>query len=110
MRFLLEALAQASVQRRLKVTSVVSGGAAGIDTLGEIWARSQHLAVHRYPADWARYGKAAGPIRNRQMALNAEALLAIWDGKSPGTAHMIGVARQLGLRVFVYQPNKTHDN
>jgi hypothetical protein len=52
--------------------------------------------------DWESFGKAAGPIRNEEMADNAEALLAIWDGSSRGTISMIELARKKGLRVFVY--------
>jgi hypothetical protein len=54
-----------------------------------------------FPADWKTHGKAAGPIRNRQMAKNAEALIALWDGNSRGTKNMIETATKLGLKVYV---------
>jgi uncharacterized phage-like protein YoqJ len=42
-----------------------------------------------YPANWRKYGKRAGHRRNQQMADNADALIALWDGESPGTRDMI---------------------
>lgn len=84
------------------ISEVVSGGATGVDAQGETWAQSQNIPVKRFPADWAKHGKAAGPIRNGQMADYAEALIAIWDGQSRGTKNMIEQARKKGLRVYVH--------
>jgi hypothetical protein len=71
--------------------------------MGEDWARRNDKLLLFYPANWNLYGKRAGPIRNAQMAQEADALIALWDGVSPGTRGMIAIARQRGLRVFVYQ-------
>ena len=87
---------------RFKVTEVVSGGAKGIDTLGEAWAVERKIPVKRMPADWITYGKKAGVLRNQQMAEYADALVAIWDGASKGTAHMISYAKRKGIKTFVY--------
>lgn len=85
-----------------EITSVVSGRASGVDEYGETFAViGRYLPLHVYPADWERYKKAAGPIRNKEMAENAEALLAVWDGKSPGTKNMINTARKLKLMVHI---------
>ena len=86
----------------MEITEVVSGRAPGVDRLGEAWAKQNGIPVIPFPADWTRYGKAAGPIRNSQMAQNAEALLAVWDGVSDGTADMIEKADARNLRVFVW--------
>lgn len=88
---------------RGEITQVVSGCARGPDTHGEVWAARQKIAVQRFPAEWARFGRSAGPTRNRAMARNADALIAVWNGSSPGTAHMIREATRRGLRVFVYR-------
>ena len=88
--------------RHLPITTVVSGCAAGVDSLGERWAFENDISIVRYPADWASYQNRAGLVRNVQMAHNADALVAIWDGVSPGTRHMIKVARNLGLGVHIY--------
>ena len=54
-----------------------------------------------YPADWERHGRAAGPIRNEEMAEVSDALIAFWDGKSRGTKSMIEIAMRKGLQVAV---------
>lgn len=77
---------------------IVSGGAKGADKLGEQYAKERGYKLQVYPADWDQYGKAAGPIRNKQMAENADALVAFWDGKSLGTKNMIDEATKHGLK------------
>lgn len=90
---------------RAKDITVISGCALGVDTFGIRWAEERGLPVMRYPADWDRYGKSAGPRRNSQMAVVADALVALWDGESPGTRHMIQEADKRGLRVYVFSPH-----
>jgi hypothetical protein len=87
-------------------TEIVSGGAAGVDRMGEDFARAAGIPCRRFPANWSAHGKAAGPIRNREMAAHAEALIAIWDGSSRGTANMVHEAEARGLRVFVFTPGR----
>jgi len=93
-----------------EITEVVSGGARGVDAMGETYAKDQGLPLSLFPADWRAHGKAAGPIRNREMAAYAEALVAIWDGESRGTKNMIDEASKRGLVIYVYrldqQPTK----
>lgn len=97
------ALVEAAVSESgFAVSQVVSGTATGVDLLGEQWAARRRIPVARFPADWDRYGKRAGHIRNRKMAENADALVAIWDGVSKGTANMIEQASAMGLKVHIY--------
>lgn len=83
-----------------EITEVVSGGAPGADRLGEKWGHENGVFVTVFEADWDKYGKAAGPMRNSNMARYADALIAI-DTGGPGTRDMISQARVKGLRVFV---------
>jgi|TARA_R100000482_G_scaffold69309_1_gene26108 hypothetical protein len=76
---------------------IISGGAAGADFWGELYARDYNYKVKRYPANWDTHGKRAGYLRNEAMAANADALVALWDGTSRGTQHMINIAAQRGL-------------
>ena len=85
------------------ISAVVSGKARGVDRLGEQWAREYSVPVKEFPADWNRHGKAAGPIRNRQMADYAGALIAIWDGESHGTKDMIVQARKNNLMIYIHR-------
>lgn len=73
----------------LDPTEIVSGGAKGVDKAGETFAvYTDSLDVTIFQADWDKHGKAAGPIRNREMSQYADALLLIWDGESRGAANM----------------------
>lgn len=80
---------------------IVSGTARGADKLGERYAKKRGYNVEMFPADWENKGRAAGYIRNADMANNADALIAFWDGTSHGTAHMIDIARKKNLPVRV---------
>lgn len=83
---------------------IVSGTARGADKLGEAYAYSRGFAVKRFPADWDGFGKAAGHIRNKQMAMYADAVIAFWDGRSRGAMSMIYLARakEMPLTVIKY--------
>ena len=77
-------------ESQFQITTVISGG-----------ARERNIPLEIFNADWNTHGRAAGHIRNRQMADNADALIAVWDGKSKGTRNMIETAKKLGLKVHV---------
>ncbi len=83
------------------ITEVVSGGCRGVDEMGEEFARAMGIPCRIFMAQWKDYGKSAGPMRNHKMASYADALIAIWDGKSRGTKNMIETATKMGLKVFV---------
>lgn len=82
-------------------------GQGGADLLGKKWAILNGVPIKNFPADWDKYGKAAGPIRNAQMAEYADYLIAFWDGKSRGTKNMIETMINLGLHgeVLLYDYN-----
>ena len=80
---------------------VISGTADGADKLGEEWGKDKHAIISRFPPDWNKHGKAAGPIRNSQMADAADMCVVFWDGKSKGTKNMIETALSKGLLVKV---------
>jgi hypothetical protein len=84
-----------------KPTLVLCGMAPGADTIGYMWAKDNNIPVEEYPAAWHKYGRQAGFIRNVDMAKNADALLALWNGYSKGTGHMIDIARKLNLKSYV---------
>ena len=87
-------------------TVVLSGAARGVDAWGEEAAQRLGIPVERFPAQWHKDGhfdRAAGMKRNALMAEHAQALLAVWDGKSRGTAHMIKCATEKGLQVHVFR-------
>lgn len=80
---------------------IVCGKARGADSLGEQYAKEKGYEIRYFPADWKSLGKSAGYKRNEQMAQNADALVAFWDGQSRGAKHMIDLACKYGLDVRV---------
>lgn len=82
---------------------VLSGRARGVDTLGERWAMANNLPVEYFYPQWTLLGNRAGIVRNVEMVQSADALVALWDGKSRGTTHMIQTAARFGLVVAVFR-------
>ena len=100
-------VAQAIYSSPFSVSEIVSGGARGVDTLGEHWAYEHARPVTKFVPDWDKFGKGAGFRRNDQMAEYADALIAVWDGKSKGTEHMIKTMEALGKPVHVHRVDAT---
>jgi len=82
-------------------TTIVHGGARGVDATADAAARAAGLAVEVVPADWTRLGRAAGPIRNRAMVESCHRLVAFWDGSSRGTKSAIDAARAAKKELLV---------
>lgn len=68
-----------------KVYEIVSGGADGVDQLGEQYTKKWDIPCTAFHPNWDELGQAAGPARNRHMAEYADTPLALWDGESSGT-------------------------
>jgi len=90
------------IARIEKIDKIVSGGANGVDTLAERYARENNIPVQIFHADWDKYGKAAGMIRNKSIWKNANYGLAIWDGISRGTKNSIEIAEKSGIPIIVF--------
>ena len=93
------------IKHKLGIPTIVSGTADGADKLGEKFANQYGLSVERCPANWDRYGKMAGMIRNRKMAMIATHCIVFWDGYSRGSYNMIELATEyeLVLNVVKYE-------
>jgi len=87
---------------RNEVTEIISGGANGADKLGEILAAKLNKTLTIMPAEWDKYGKAAGYRRNEDMAELGDAVLVLYDGVSKGSKHMIELAKKHNKKVWVY--------
>ena len=85
----------------LTISKILSGGATGADSLGEQYAREHNIPIMRFDADWIKFGRSAGPIRNTNMAKFGDVLVAFWDGKSRGTYDMISKMEQKSKPVFI---------
>lgn len=92
-----------------EITEIVSGGARGVDMLGEQWA-----GMHGYPVkqfyvtsmEWECFGRQAGIIRNGKMARYADALILVWDGESRGSANMLEQAQKKGMKIHLVRVDK----
>ena len=89
-----------------EIGEIVCGEAKGADTYGRIYAESHDIPVKSFPADWAAYGKAAGYMRNKDMALYAHKAIFFWDGSSPGTKDMIEKMAAAGKDHLIIEYNK----
>lgn len=79
----------------IKEVVIIEGGARGVDTIAKYWAMFNNIPYEEYPADWNKYGKSAGIVRNKIMVENANYVLILWDGKSKGTKNDIDLCKKL---------------
>ena len=86
---------------KISITQIISGGAGGPDRAGEMWAAENDIEIVSMKPNWA-LGRGAGLIRNGEMVERAEALIALYDGQSRGTADTIAKMRRKGCEVFVH--------
>lgn len=93
---------QGFIDSGLNPTEIVSGCANGVDRLGEHLAKELNIPCALFPANWEDLGKRAGYVRNVEMARYADGLLAFWNGRSPGTKHMIDIAKKEQMLLYVY--------
>ena len=78
------------------IGAVVTGGARGVDTIAERWAKRNGLEWICYLPQWDVYGKRAGMIRNCEMVDFCDILISFWDGKSVGTLQAIEYCKKIG--------------
>lgn len=99
--------AMATVKFGNNDVTIISGTARGADSLGERYASENKLEIKRFPANWNKYGKAAGPIRNKEMLEQANCVICFWDGKSRGTKNMIEITKEAGKPIAVFNYDGT---
>lgn len=84
-----------------EISLIVSGGARGADALAERYADDNFIETLIFPADWKKYGKRAGFIRNKDIVDNSDFVVAFWDGKSRGTKSSIDLATKAGKICYI---------
>ncbi len=84
-------------QYKSKITLVVSGAAKGADSLSERWAIKNNIKTLIFPADWEKYGKRAGFIRNEDIIKNCDCVITFWDNVSKGTAHSLSLCEKYNI-------------
>ncbi len=96
-----DALEESLIHKDVSMSDIeiVQGGATGVDRSAKYISSVANASMKEFKADWNTHGRAAGPIRNKQMAEYADALILIWDGKSRGSASMLKEAEKQGLDI-----------
>lgn len=97
-------------QENYEITHIVSGGANGADKLGEKYAKEFNIPTIIFPAEWNKYGKSAGFIRNKDIIKNADVVVAFWDGQSRGTKNSIDLANSSNKPVFIVKWGSTQED
>lgn len=86
------------------IVRLIQGGAKGADRMAKLWAHEAGIPVSEFavtPAEWHRFGKAAGPIRNKKMLREGQPDVVIAFPGGAGTAHMVKIAREAGVEVLI---------
>ena len=86
-----------------EVECVISGGANGVDRMAEKFAKEFKIKTKIFLPDWNKHGKAAGPIRNKDIVENSDIVFAFWDGQSRGTKKSIELAEKIGKKLYIYK-------
>lgn len=81
--------------------AIVSGGAKGIDTLAANYAKGRNLQLIEFRPDYAKHGRGATFIRNRQIIATADMVVAFWNGESRGTKYSIDYANKIGRTTLI---------
>lgn len=89
------------IYQDIDITLIVSGGAIGADTFGEKWADENGIEKMIFKPEWKKYGKKAGFIRNKDIVLNSDRIVAFWNGTSKGTLNSIDIATKHNIPVMI---------
>ena len=85
------------IHNNYRITAIIEGDASGTDRLAGIWARLHNVPNLKFPARWHVHGRAAGPIRNKQMLDEGKPDLVIAFPGGKGTANMVKQAERAGV-------------
>jgi hypothetical protein len=93
------------------ITHIISGGARGADYFAECYAHETGLPITVFLAEWDKYGKSAGYIRNESIVNAADKIIAFWDGESKGTQHTINLAnkKRVPVRVILFSNERKEE-
>jgi len=90
-----------SVCEKHQISTIVSGGAKGADSLAEQYAKEKNIQTEIYLPDWNKHGRSAGFIRNTEIVDAADFIVAFWDGISKGTNHSITIAEKMDKPIII---------
>jgi hypothetical protein len=85
-----------------EIDAIITGGARGVDSMAEHYAEVNSIPVIVHEAQWDKYGKGAGYIRNKLIWDDSDFGLAIWDGVSKGTKHSFDLAKKQNKQILIF--------
>lgn len=88
------------------INKIISGGARGVDSLGERFAKEFSIPTEIIKPDW-KLGRAAAVIRNTEIINRSDVVIAFWDGESKGTKDSINKAKRKGKTLYIVNPNES---
>lgn len=91
-----------SILKQYSISSIVSGGAKGIDRLAERYALENNISTTIFKPDYKQHGRGAAFVRNKQIVLESEIVVAIWDGVSTGTKHALSIANKYDIAYHIW--------
>lgn len=87
------------------IKKIISGGCSGADSLAEKYAKNNNLPITIIKANWKKYGKKAGPMRNKKMIKLKPNIVVAFSSKhylTPGTKNMVSLAEKKGIKVLEF--------
>jgi hypothetical protein len=94
--------------RAWALETVIEGGAKGADQGAAQWAEHEGVTLMKFPADWATFGRSAGPRRNAQMLSKGQPDVVIAFPGGRGTANMVAQAKAAGVTVILVENDQDH--
>ena len=89
-----------------ETTTIISGGAKGVDTSAREYANAHGLELMEFLPDYKRFGRGAAPLKRNEIIIqNADLVLAFWDGKSRGTLFVINKCKEMNIPIKVFAPD-----
>ncbi len=86
------------------VTTILSGGAKGADSLARRVAQERKIPLEEIQPNYKIFGKMAPIVRNREIVQKADLVLCLWDGASPGTRNVIALCMELNKPFQLLEP------
>ncbi len=93
---------------------VIVGGARGADKLAAEIAIDLKMSTLVFPAEWGRYGKRAGPIRNKRMLEEGKPTMVLglainFTDPHSGTRNMCQIATKAGVPTILVEQREAED-
>lgn len=85
-----------------KVKLIISGGAPGVDTIAEKYAKENKIKTKIFIPNWEKYGDQAHFIRNSNIISGCDECIIIWDGHSECTKQDIDLCYEMGKKCYIY--------